>query len=170
MGKLYSLFNIKLFSKNKFFVSKKEKFSKFKILLKNKILKSYKKIIRNNINNKIKIGVKIFKLIENLNTSFEAIEVIYINKINIPPKKIKNKEYENQKDLVKSPENKEIKIVCVINKIPIESGWFINVNKKAEIINRKIIRFCIILTENSLFKILILGINEELLLFFSENI
>lgn len=36
--------------------------------------------------------VIIFKLIENLNISFDAIEVIYINKINIPPKKIKNKE------------------------------------------------------------------------------
>lgn len=35
---------------------------------------------------------KLLRLIENLNISFEAIDVIYINKISIPPKKIKNKE------------------------------------------------------------------------------
>lgn len=64
----------------------------FKILLKNNILKS--KIIKNkNIKIKnIRVINKIFKFIENLNISFDAIEVMYINKINIPPKKIKNKE------------------------------------------------------------------------------
>jgi hypothetical protein len=63
-----------------------------KILLKNNILKSKNKIkIKKIIKNKQKDEM-IFKLIENLNISFDAIEVIYINKINIPPKKIKNKE------------------------------------------------------------------------------
>jgi hypothetical protein len=81
-----------LFSKNKFFISIKFKLSILKILLKNNILKS-----------KITISIKKVKIImkniniilifnENLNISFEAIEVIYINKINIPPKKIRNKE------------------------------------------------------------------------------
>ena len=45
---------------------------------------------------KIKIHIrynkKILIFIENLNISLEAIDVIYINKISIPPKKIKNKE------------------------------------------------------------------------------
>lgn len=64
----------------------------FIILLKNNILKSKKKIIIKNKINKMKKKLKILGLIENLNISLEAIDVIYINKINIPPKKIKNKE------------------------------------------------------------------------------
>lgn len=92
IGKLYSLFKVKLFSKNKFFISINLKLSRFKILLKNNILKS-KIIIKNKNNKKIKKNVnKILIFKENLNISFDAIEVIYINKINIPPKKIKNKE------------------------------------------------------------------------------
>jgi hypothetical protein len=59
--------------------------SKFKItILINKIIKE-KKII-------------IFQFKKKLNISFDANEVIYINKINIPPIKIKNKEYENQNE------------------------------------------------------------------------
>lgn len=63
-----------------------------KILLKKSILKS--KINKNNIikAKKIKNEIITLKLIENLNISFDAIDVIYINKINIPPKKIRNKE------------------------------------------------------------------------------
>lgn len=62
-----------------------------KILLKNNILKLKIKII--NIVKIINISIEsVLILIENLNISFEAIDVIYINKINIPPKKIKNKE------------------------------------------------------------------------------
>lgn len=89
---MYSLFNVKLFSENKFFISIKFKLSIFKILLKNNILKS--KINKNDImiNKNNKNLEIILKLIENLNISFEAIDVIYINRINIPPKKIKNKE------------------------------------------------------------------------------
>lgn len=92
IGKLYNLFSVKLFSKNKFFNSIKFKLSIFKILLKNNILKlkinKNINIIKNN-NKKTKM---VLKLIENLNISFDAIDVIYINKINIPPRKIKNNE------------------------------------------------------------------------------
>lgn len=92
IGKLYNLFKVKLFSENIFFISIKFKLSILKILFKNNILKS-KIIIKKIIKNKKKINEKIiFVLIENLNISFEAIDVIYMNKINIPPKKIKNKE------------------------------------------------------------------------------
>lgn len=48
-------------------------------------------IIKKNIIVKINNN-KNFLLIEKLKISLEAIDVIYINKINIPPKKIKNKE------------------------------------------------------------------------------
>lgn len=92
MGKLYNLFNVRLFSKNIFFISIILIFSRLKILLKNNILKSKNTIKINKMRKNIENEVIIFKLIENLNISFDAIEVIYINKISIPPKKIKNKE------------------------------------------------------------------------------
>lgn len=83
---------MRLFSKNKFFISVNLKLSILKILLKNNILKSKKviKIIKMKKNRQKEIII--FKLMENLNISLEAIEVMYINKINIPPKKIRNKE------------------------------------------------------------------------------
>lgn len=92
MGKLYSLFKVRLFSKNKFFISINFKLSILKILLKNNILKSKNTMKIKKIPKNKQKEVKIFKLIENLNISFDAIDVMYINKINIPPKKIKNKE------------------------------------------------------------------------------
>ena len=92
MGKLYSLFKVRLFSKNKFFISINLKLSILKILLKNSILKSKNMIKIKKVTKNKQKEVKIFKLIENLNISFDAIDVMYINKINIPPKKIKNKE------------------------------------------------------------------------------
>lgn len=136
---------------NKFFISINLKLSILKILLKKSILKS-KKIIKINKKNKNKQKkVRILKLIENLNISFEAIDVIYINKINIPPKKIKNKEYENQKDFVNKPVNRAMQIVWIINKIPIDKGWFIREKENDEIIKKKNIKFCIISeSENSL--------------------
>ena len=63
-----------------------------KILLKNNILKSKNKINKKKIKKNIKNEAIIFKLIENLNISLEAIEVMYMNKISIPPRKIKNNE------------------------------------------------------------------------------
>jgi hypothetical protein len=92
MGKLYNLFSVKLFSKNKFFISIKLKLSILKILLKNNILKSKNRINKKNIKKNIKKDNVTFRLMENLNISLDAIDVMYINKINIPPKKIKNKE------------------------------------------------------------------------------
>lgn len=83
---------VKLFSKNKFFISVNLRLSILKILLKNNILKSKNTIKIKKIKKNKQKEVKIFKLIEKLNISLEAIDVIYMNKINIPPKKIKNKE------------------------------------------------------------------------------
>lgn len=138
------MFNVKLFSKNKFFISMRLKLSILKILLKKSILKSKKIIkIKKTKKNKQK-EVIIFKLIENLNISLDAIDVMYINKINMPPRKIKNREYENQKDLVNNPVKRAIEIVWIISKIPIDNGWFINEKENEEIIKKKNIKFCII--------------------------
>lgn len=92
IGKLYILFSIKEFSINKDFNSIIFMFSKFWILLKNIsfCLNKYIKIIKIKINKVFKNINK--KLILKLNCSFEAIEVMYINKISIPPKKIKKRE------------------------------------------------------------------------------
>ena len=100
----------------------------------------------------IKNEAIIFKLIENLNISLEAIEVIYMNKINIPPRKIKNNEYENQKDLVNNPVKRAIEIVWIINKIPIDNGWFVIEKEKDEIIKKKNIKFCIISEQKIVYK------------------
>lgn len=107
------------------------------LLLTIKFLKSI--IKKNNIKQDTEInkGFNLFRLIENLNNSFEASDVIYINKISIPPIKIKNKEYENQNIKLKIPVNSAIKIVWVIKVNPIVKGWFMNKNKKLFIINKK---------------------------------
>lgn len=75
---------------------------------------------------------------------------MYINKISIPPIKIKNNEYENQNVKEKIPVNNEIKIVWVINKSPIVKGWFIIKNDRLLIINKIRLKYWII-SENSLF-------------------
>lgn len=115
-----------------------------KILLKNNILKSKIKINDKNIIKNKNNEINILKFNENLNISFDAIEVIYINKINIPPKKIKNNEYENQKVFVIIPVNNAIIIVWIINNTPIDKGWFIREKEKEKIIKTKIIKFWII--------------------------
>lgn len=46
--------------------------------------------------------------------------------------------------MVRIPLNNAIEIVWVINRIPIDKGWFIKENKKEEIIKKKNIKFWII--------------------------
>ena len=46
-----------------------------------------------------------------------------MNRTNIPPKKIKNKMYENQNDKLASPVVQQIKIVCNKSPSPIARGW-----------------------------------------------
>lgn len=78
------------------------------------------------INNKIDIVIKIKEIIVNfidsVNISFEAKEVTQIKSTNIPPKKIKNKIYENQNVLENNPVIKQIKNVWINNNIPIANG------------------------------------------------
>lgn len=111
IGKLYILFNIKLFSVVIDFRKDRLAESRLLILLKNSNF-SLKKYIKNKINIKYEaIRLINFRLTLNLNSSFDAIDVIYIKRISIPPKKIKNKEYENQKVLVMRPDMITITIV-----------------------------------------------------------
>lgn len=56
-----------------------------------------------------------------------------MNNTNIPPRKIKNKIYENQNLFVIKPLNIEIKIVCSNNIKPIARGWFICIKINLEI-------------------------------------
>lgn len=74
--------------------------------------------------------------------SFEDSDDIYINKINIPPMKIKNKIYENQKFLVSSPDFIQVKIVWMSKIIPIDNGCVIWVKRIVLIIKVIIIKFC----------------------------
>lgn len=93
MGKLYILFNINLLFSIKNLKLIKEEVSLLKILLFiSKDLKSVKNIniiIIKNIKDKKIIK---FRFILKKKVSLEAREVIYINRISIPPIKIKNKE------------------------------------------------------------------------------
>lgn len=65
---------------------------------------------------------KNFHLKEILKISFEDKEVIYINKINIPPIKIRKSEYENQKLRFIEPEKRETHKVLIIKINPIDKG------------------------------------------------
>lgn len=68
------------------------------------------------------------------------------------------------------PVIKQIKIVWISNKNPIAKGCLRWEKVKAEIIKIIYIIDCKILaTENSLNKILILGINDKIFIFFSES-
>lgn len=66
-----------------------------------------------------------------------------MNKTNIPPKKIKNNVYENQKVFTINPVITQIKNVCINKIIPIAKGCFIcikiNLITKLQIIKKKCI-------------------------------
>ena len=80
--------------------------------------------------------------------------------------KIRNRTYENQNDWVEIPVIIEIMMVWISRISPMASGWFICVN---EILNRDLIVIKVnFMSGNSLVKILILGINEKVYIFFSE--
>ena len=52
-----------------------------------------------------------------------------MNNTNIPPKKIRNRIYENQNDTLIRPVEQQIRIVCSSKLSPIANGWEIWVNK-----------------------------------------
>lgn len=90
---MYIIFNNKLFFSKWFENLKIEILSLLNMkLLKLKFLKSIIEINEIVTIEKKKIINIVLKFIDNLNVSFEARDVIYINKISIPPIKIKNKE------------------------------------------------------------------------------
>lgn len=87
-----------------------------------------------------------------------------MNNTNKPPKKTKNKIYENQYELMIIPLNKHVNIVWIKIINPIDKGWLRNnINKENNIIiNDKII---FIISKNSLIKIIILEIIDKEFLF-----
>lgn len=88
-----------------------------------------------------------------------------MNNTNIPPKKIRNNTYANQNLWDNIPLTIHIIIVWINNIKPIARGWFICVN--IILVVNMMIKILLI-SENSLFKILVLGINEEIYFLFSE--
>lgn len=94
----------------------------------------------------VNIGM-INTFLSNLNFSFEAILVIYMNRISIPPTIIRNRMYENQKFWLKFPVIKLTKMVCKRRIKPIDNGCLINKNVSEAIVLR-VIR--IIISGNSL--------------------
>jgi NADH-ubiquinone oxidoreductase chain 4L len=99
-----------------------------------------------------------------LNFSFDAILVIYMNRINIPPTIIKNRMYENHIFWFMFPVIIEIMIVCINRINPIDRGWFIikNVIVKYKFTDMIVV----IISRSSLIKILILEINDKFIYFF----
>lgn len=87
-----------------------------------------------------------------------------MNRTSIPPKKIKNKTYENQNLLAISPVIKQICNVWINSINPIAKGWFIWIKINLEISVEEYKKSCII-SGGSLFKILILGINDKVISF-----
>lgn len=108
---------------------------------------------------------KIVIFVDGLNFSLEAILVMYINKINIPPIMIRVRMYEYQKLLFKQPVISLVEIVWIRSILPIEIGWFMKINIDNE--HNLILKIIFIMsrTGNSLCKILILEINEGKILF-----
>lgn len=165
IGKLNILFKSKLVCSIKGLMKIIFCVSSLIILLLIKFLISlFKNLLYKIINDEIK--KKIFFLFKlKLNFSFDANEVMYINKISMPPIKIKNKEYENQKVFIINPVIIQVKIVWFINPKPIDIGWFMLKNIIEFKIKQKNNKYSKI-SENSFIKILILGINDKSFFFF----
>lgn len=87
-----------------------------------------------------------------------------MNNTNTPPRKIKNNTYENQNLLAINPVSKQICNVWINNINPIANGWFIWIKIRLEI---NVVEYKVncIISGGSLFKILILGINDKVISF-----
>jgi hypothetical protein len=103
-------------------------------------------------------------LFDGENISFDANLVMYIKSTNIPPIMIINKMYENQNLLYIVPLIRHTIVVCISNSIPIAIGCFICVNIILVRVLRDISRF--IMSGGILFKMLVLGINDMVIVAF----
>ena len=101
-------------------------------------------------------------LFDGANISFDARLVIYINSTSIPPIMIMNRIYENQKLLYIVPLIKQIIIVCINSINPMAMGCFICVNISLVAVLIDINSF--VISGGILYKILVLGINEMVLI------
>lgn len=101
-------------------------------------------------------------LFDGENISFEASLVMYINSTSIPPIMIMNRTYENQKLLYIVPLIRHTMIVCISSINPMAMGCFICVNINLVIVLIDINSF--VMSGGILFKMLVLGINEMVLM------
>jgi len=101
-------------------------------------------------------------LFDGENISFEASLVMYINSTSIPPIMIMNRTYENQKLLYIIPLIRHTMIVCISSINPMAMGCFICVNINLVIVLIDINSF--VMSGGILFKMLVLGINEMVLM------
>jgi hypothetical protein len=101
-------------------------------------------------------------LFDGENISFDANLVMYINSTNIPPIVIINKMYKNQTLLYIVPLIKHTMMVCISSINPMAIGCFLCVNINLVIVLRDIKSF--VISEGILYKILVLGINEMVLI------
>jgi len=114
--------------------------------------------------------IKIDSLIEEVvnilfdgeNISFDANLVMYINSNSIPPIIIINRMYENQKLLYIVHLIKHTMLVCISSISPMAIGCFICVNISLVIVLMDINSF--VISGGILFKMLVLGINEMVLI------
>ena len=109
-------------------------------------------------------GNNIIILFDGENISFDANLVMYIKSTSIPPIMIMNKMYENQNLLYIVPLIRHTIVVCISNSIPIAIGCFICVNIILVRVLRDISRF--IMSGGILFKMLVLGINDMVIVAF----
>lgn len=109
-------------------------------------------------------SIIVISLFDGENISFEASLVMYMNSTSIPPTIIMNRMYENQNLLYITPLIRHITVVWINNIIPMANGCFICVNVSLVIILVDMSVF--IMSGGILFKILILGISEMVLVAF----
>lgn len=95
--------------------------------------------------------------------SFDANLVMYMNRTSIPPRNTRNKMYGNQNFWFIIPLIVHVNIVCIIVIIPMAIGCFICVN--SILIDVLEITIVFMISECSLIKMLVLGINDRV--FFS---
>jgi len=109
-------------------------------------------------------NVNIRILFDGENILFDASLVVYIKSTNISPVIIMNKIYENQNLLYIVLLIRHTIVVGISNIIPIAIGCFICVNISLVRVLKDISRF--IMSEGILFKMLVLGINKNVVIAF----
>ena len=86
-----------------------------------------------------------------------------MNSTRVAPRKIKKRIYENHINL---PEDRQTRRVCRIRVIPMAKGCCRRVNRQEVPTSIKVVEISSLISESSLIKILVLGVNDRALAFF----